>query len=67
MNINDIGKLYGKAVIETFDEKYNKMDIISRKYLEKSLLTKPIQDFYFSVGLRFIYEYLNIIHQEKTK
>lgn len=65
MDINNISKLYGESVIKTFNEKYHKFDIVDRSYLEKSLLTKSVQDFYFSVGLRFIAEYLECITKER--
>lgn len=67
MNINDISKLYAKAITETFDERYSGLDIVDRSYLEESLLIKPIQDFYFSVGLRFIVEHLKAVAEEKRK
>jgi len=65
MDINSISKLYGKSVIETFNEKYHKFDIVDRSYLEKSLLTKSVQDFYFTVSLRLIADYLKCMLQER--
>lgn len=54
-------ELFNKSIAETFNSKYQNYDTVDMTKIHELLLIKGIRDFYFSVSLQFIKEYLTKI------
>jgi len=61
LNFEEMKKLYDKATITIFNDKYNSYDSVDRTGLYDILYKKTTRDFYFTSALKFIELYLTEI------